>query len=97
MMNPSNLRDTIERKLKDGLAAEHLTLVDESWKHAGHAGAALGGGHFILTVVSPQFEGINLLDRNRLVYGLLKNEMGGAIHALAIRAISPSEWHSGRR
>lgn len=82
----------IEQKMKEALAAVHLEIVDESWKHAGHAGAASGGGHFILKVVSERFEGISLLDRNRMVFEILKEEMKGEIHALAIQAMTPEEW-----
>jgi BolA family transcriptional regulator, general stress-responsive regulator len=82
----------IERKMKEELSAVHLEIVDESWKHAGHAGAISGGGHFILLVVSDRFEGVSLLDRNRMVFGILKEEMKGEIHALAIKAMTPAEW-----
>lgn len=82
----------IERKMKEALAAVYLEIVDESWKHAGHAGAASGGGHFILRVVSDRFEGFSLLDRNRMVFDILKDEMKGDIHALAIKAMTPDEW-----
>ena len=78
--------------MKEELAAVYLEIVDESWKHAGHAGAASGGGHFILLVVSDRFEGVSLLDRNRLVFGTLKDEMKGEIHALAVKALTPGEW-----
>lgn len=82
----------IERKMKTDLDAIHVEVEDDSWKHAGHAGAAAGGGHFTLAVVSPKFEGLNPLDRRRLVFGVLQSEMQGEIHALTVRAMSPSEW-----
>lgn len=82
----------IERKMREELAAVHLEIIDESWKHAGHAGAAAGGGHFILQVVSDRFKGVSLLDRNRMVFNVLKDEMKGEIHALAIKAMTPDEW-----
>ncbi len=82
----------IERKMTTDLDAIHVEVEDESWKHAGHAGAAAGGGHFTLVVVSPKFEGLNPLDRRRLVFGVLQSEMQGEIHALTVRALSPSEW-----
>lgn len=82
----------IERKMKSDLDAIHVEVEDESWKHAGHAGAASGGGHFTLVVVSPKFEGLNPLDRRRLVFSILQAEMQGEIHALTVRAIGPSEW-----
>lgn len=82
----------IERKMKTDLDAIHVEVEDESWKHAGHAGATSGGGHFTLVVVSPKFEGLNPLDRRRLVFSVLHPEMRGEIHALTVRTLSPSEW-----
>jgi BolA protein len=82
----------IERKMKTDLDAILVEVEDDSWKHTGHAGAAAGGGHFTLVVVSPKFEGLNPLDRRRLVFSILQSEMQGEIHALTVRAMSPSEW-----
>jgi len=93
-MTPSQAtKALIEQKLLRDLAALHVAVEDESWKHAGHAGARMGGGHFAVEVVSAKFEGLNALDRRRLVHQILHAEMQGAIHALTVRAFSPSEWH----
>ena len=85
-------REKIERKMKEMLGAIFVEVIDESWKHAGHAGAASGGGHFILHVISDRFEGVSLLNRNRMVFSTLEEEMGKEIHALAIKAATPGEW-----
>jgi BolA protein len=82
----------IEHKLLNDLDATHVAVEDESWKHAGHAGAKMGGGHFAVDVVSPKFEGLNALERRRLVHQVLHAEMQAAIHALTVRAFSPREW-----
>jgi BolA protein len=66
-------------------------LEDESALHAGHAGAASGGGHYRVRLVSPLFEGKNRLARHRLVYDALHEMMYTEIHALAIIAVAPSE------
>ncbi len=84
-------KDKIIQKMKSELLAGPVEVIDESWKHAGHAGAAAGGGHFILYVVSEKFKGLSLLDRNRLVFEVLKEEMKGEIHALVIKAKLPEE------
>ena len=89
-------REKIERKMKESLAAVHVEGIDESWKHAGHAGAAAGGGHFILKVVSDHFKGIPFLDRNRRVFSALDEEMNGEIHALTVKAMTLQEWESSR-
>ena len=90
-------KEEIERKMKERLGAVHVEVVDETWKHAGHAGAATGGGHFTLVVVSPRFEGVNALDRRRLVFNALEAEMNGAIHALTVRTVAQSEWSPSER
>ncbi len=69
----------------------HLALTDESALHAGHAGAASGGGHFRLAITSPQFRGKSVQQRHRLVYDALGDLMGSRIHALSIRALAPDE------
>jgi len=86
-------RQMIERALQEQLGAERVEVIDESWKHAGHA-AAGGGGHFIVRVVSTRFEGVPLIDRNRMVFRLFETQMGREIHALAIKALTPEEWAS---
>ena len=86
--------ETIERKLREQLEASHVEIIDESWKHAGHAGTKSGGGHFILHVVSDRFEGVGRIDRNRMVFRALEAEMGREIHALVIKALTPKEWES---
>jgi BolA protein len=73
------------------LEPESLNLQDESSLHAGHAGAASGGGHYRLTIVSPRFAGLNSVARHRLVYETLGELMKGPVHALAITALTPEE------
>ncbi len=91
-MNTSTRAADIERKIRDALQPLQLEVVDESHKHAGHAGAReSGGGHFVVTVVSSRFAGKGLLERHRLVYDALGNAMRSEIHALSIRALTPDE------
>lgn len=73
------------------LAPASLNLEDESAQHAGHAGAS-SGGHFRLTIVSGHFEGLNAVERHRLVYQTLGDLMHKGIHALAISAYTPDEF-----
>ena len=82
----------IERRLREGLEAQHVTVVDESHLHAGHAGAREGGGHFRAVVVSARFEGKGAVERQRLVYAVLAEEMGTEIHALSMQTLTPVEW-----
>lgn len=68
-----------------------VELEDDSAKHAGHPGAASGGGHYSLKIVSPRFEGLRLVMRHRLVYDAVHEMLKSDIHALAITALAPSE------
>jgi acid stress-induced BolA-like protein IbaG/YrbA len=55
------------------------------------------GTHFAALVVSPAFEGLRPLQRHQLVYRALGERMGGEIHALTIRALTPAERDAARR
>lgn len=85
--------EMIRARLTSALAPDHLTLVDESHQHAGHAGAKSGGGHFAVTIVARAFAGKGLLARHRMVYDALENAMHTDIHALSIRALTPEEFN----
>lgn len=73
------------------LAPSTLEIVNDSHKHAGHAGARDGGGHYRLLIVSPEFSGKRSMARHRLVYDALGDMMHREIHALAIQAFAPDE------
>ena len=73
-------------------APVQMDLVDESAKHAGHAGAAPGGNtHWKLTIVSAAFIGKSTVARHRMIYQALGDLMQQPIHALAINARAPGE------
>lgn len=68
-----------------------IEIIDDSAKHAGHAGARDGGGHYRLSIVSARFAGCRTMERHRLVYDALGPLMRREIHALGITAKSPDE------
>jgi BolA family transcriptional regulator, general stress-responsive regulator len=83
--------EQIRERLNATFAPKQCQLEDESALHAGHAGAASGGGHYRLRLVSDVFEGKSRIARHRLVYDCLNDMMHTDIHALAITALAPSE------
>jgi BolA family transcriptional regulator, general stress-responsive regulator len=83
--------DEIINRLHATFSPQLCQLEDESALHAGHAGAASGGGHYRLKLISTAFEGRNRVARHRLVYDCLLDMMHRDIHALAIVALAPSE------
>ena len=92
LAEPSDRHRRIESSLRESFAPVHLEVVDESHLHAGHAGAKAGGGHFRIVLVSARFEGKIPIERQRLVYSALADEMGAEIHALSMKTLTEAEW-----
>ena len=89
-LNPARV-ERIRSLLVAALAPESIEVTDDSHKHAGHAGARGGQGHFGVDIVSAMFAGKLPLARHRLVYAALGEMMQTDIHALSIRARAPGE------
>jgi len=68
-----------------------VEIIDESDKHAGHAGSRDGGGHYLLQIISAEFAGKATLARHRMIYLALGEMMKCEIHALNIQANTPDE------
>jgi BolA protein len=82
----------MRRKLETALAPLALEIDDDSAKHAGHAGARAGGeSHFSVRIVSAAFAGKSRVERQRLVHGILAEELAGPVHALALALRAPAD------
>lgn len=83
--------ERIQAALQAAFAPLQLEVKDDSHRHAGHAGARDGRGHFKVMVVSEAFSGKAPLARHRAVYAALGEMMETDIHALSIKALTPQE------
>ncbi|AUZ54924.1 MULTISPECIES: BolA family protein [Stenotrophomonas] len=83
--------ERIRAALEAAFAPSRLEVEDDSHRHAGHAGARDGRGHFNVLIVSPAFAGKAPLARHRAVYAALGDMMQTDIHALSIQARTPAE------
>ncbi|MDP6925918.1 MAG: BolA family protein [Rhodospirillales bacterium] len=84
--------DAIQSKLQEAFQPDHLDVMDESSHHAGHAGARpQGETHFKVDISSKDFSGKSRVERQRLVYAVLKKELDGPVHALALATSSPDD------
>jgi BolA protein len=91
--------DQIRAKLEAAFAPASIEIIDESYKHAGHAHAiarpgraqSAGETHFRIKVVSEAFRGKSRVDRHRAINHLLETEFQSGLHALAIEAKAPGE------
>ena len=87
-----SVADTIRQKLTERFSPTRLVVIDESHRHAGHAGARPGGEtHFAVTITSAGFVGLGRVARQRLVYEVLKAELAGGLHALSLVTRAPDE------
>lgn len=92
-MTHPNIASRLVQALSDGLAPTHMTLDNESHRHAGHYEGK--ESHFKLVIVADEFAGKRLIARHQAVYAIASPFLmanGGSIHALAIHAYTPDEW-----
>jgi BolA protein len=82
--------ERMESKLRAALSPTRFELRDDSQRHAGHAHAGVES-HFDLTIEAAGFAGLTRVARQRLVMGVLAEELAGPVHALAIHAMAPGE------
>ena len=90
----------IETALTERFEPQRLVVINESHLHAGHHhsgsdhhGAFDGSGetHFRIRIVAPAFAGMSRIERHRAVNDLLKDELDGGLHAMAVEASAPGE------
>jgi BolA family transcriptional regulator, general stress-responsive regulator len=87
-----SVAETIRDKLTGRFSPTRLIIVDESHRHAGHAGARPEGEtHFAVTLVSAAFAGQGRVARQRLVYQTLAEELATSVHALSLTTLTPEE------
>jgi BolA protein len=92
MNNVPNRADRIAEALRAAFAPASVEVVDDSHRHAGHAGARPGGEtHYSVRVVSSAFEGMSRVARSRAVHDALAGEFSGGLHALALTLKTPGE------
>jgi BolA family transcriptional regulator, general stress-responsive regulator len=86
------MKQRIADDLKRAFDPTTLEVIDESHLHAGHSGARPGGeSHFRVHLVAPAFSGKGRLERHRMIYAALTQEIADGVHALALHARAPGE------
>ncbi len=81
--------ERLRQRLESEFSPSLLVIEDESQRHAGHAGAASGHGHFRVRIVAEAFRGVSAVARHRMVYAAVGDLLKTDIHALAIDASPP--------
>ena len=83
----SSRQQLIESRLREAFPLTHLDVLNESHMHS-----AGQDTHFKLVVVSEVFAGLRPVARHQKIYGLMQDEMGRGLHALALHLYTPEEW-----
>lgn len=83
------IQSRIVEKLKETFQPSHLEVLNESHQHSVAPGSET---HFKIIIATNHFEGQSLVNRHRTIYELLKTEIASGVHALAIHAMTESEW-----
>lgn len=85
-----SVRLKIEEKLRKTFNPTKLNIVDESDLHAGHVGASPAGEtHFRIEILAKAFTDLSRVERQRIVYKTLEEELKGPVHALSLSVSSP--------
>lgn len=84
-----SVKASIESKIKRQLKPTELSVDNESHLHNVPEQSET---HFKITLVAEAFEGKRQVQRHRLVYSILSEELSGGVHALAIHTFTPREW-----
>lgn len=93
---PGPVETAIRTKLFELLNPTELTLTNDSWQHRHHhamreAGGGNGETHFSIQIVSEAFAGKSMMQRHRMIYGALSEEMQQGLHALSLKTKTPEE------
>lgn len=84
-----SVQTDIETILQSELQPQLLQVENESH---GHNVPANSETHFKVTIVSPAFAGLRQVQRHQKVYQLLREQLQGPVHALALHTYAPDEW-----
>ncbi|KAI0675329.1 bola-like protein [Trametes maxima] len=90
------VESSIRAKLTELLRPSQLEITNDSWQHRHHAPMrAEGGGngetHFSINIVSEEFQGKNTMQRHRMIYSALSDELASGLHALSLKTKTPTE------
>ena len=94
-MKLEELQNIISKKISDEISIDHIHVYDYTAQHENHA-TFEGNYHLSMTLVSPDFASMSLIERHQLVYKALNEYMHGEIHALTMKTLTPKEFKNSQ-
>ncbi|MBL6719380.1 MAG: BolA family transcriptional regulator [Candidatus Marinimicrobia bacterium] len=95
-MKLEELQNIISKKISDEIIVDYINVYDYTAQHENHA-TFEGNYHLSMTLVSPDFESMSLIERHQLVYKALDEYMHGEIHALTMKTLTPEEYKNSQK
>ena len=89
--NTTAIEIEMRSRLENAMELTHFEVKDFTGRHLNHK-LHEGGFHLEVIIVSPEFEGQNLVQRHRKVYEVMGELMKHEIHALSMKTHTPAEW-----
>tara|TARA_B100000902_G_scaffold11702_1_gene14270 strand:- start:1391 stop:1684 length:294 start_codon:yes stop_codon:yes gene_type:complete len=89
-MKLEELQKIISKKISEVVTVDSIEVYDYTAQHENHA-TFDGNFHLSMTLISPDFEGMSLIERHQLVYKAVDEYMDGEIHALTMKTYTPEE------
>ncbi len=84
-----SMQQQLDDRIRAGLPVIHLEVINESHGHNVPRGSET---HFKVVLVSPAFDGMSLVKRHQAVYALVREQLAGGVHALALHTYTAAEW-----
>ena len=79
-----NFLNEVEKKIKDKINPENITLIDNSSLHTKHKSFDPNKLHIKILIKSEKLRGMSKIEAHKEIYSILKEEMINKIHALEI-------------
>lgn len=86
-----SMQEQLAERIRQGLPVSHLDVINESHGHSVPKGSET---HFKAVVVSSAFAGLSPVRRHQAVYALVRDQLAGGVHALALHTYTPEEWEA---
>ena len=90
------IKSLFSKKISDEVSVDYIDVYDYTAQHENHA-TFEGNYHLSMTLVSPDFESMSLIERHQLVYKALDEFMHGEIHALTMKTLTPEEYKNSQK
>ena len=90
-MKLEKLQTIISKKISETISVDFIKIFDYTAQHENHA-TFEGNFHLSMILVSPDFEGMSLIERHQLVYRVVDEYMHDEIHALTMKTYTPEEY-----